>query len=342
MHVRESAPLITVIVPVYKVEHYLRQCIESVAGQTHSHLEIFLINDGSPDGSAAICEEYAQLDPRVRVIHQQNQGLSAARNTGLDAATGVYIAFVDSDDWLEPDMLESLLDGLLWHGADIAGCTPIPEVEDGTAIQFPSLSVDASALLLDREEALEELLRDQRLRNFSWSYLYRADLFRGVRFPAGKRFEDVHTTYQLFMKASTIVALPIAKYHYRIRAGSITQAGGLGLLVDRYDAIRARQEVLGGRYPRLMHNLIAQRFTLVPQVWKAAARSDPEILMSYRAALDEMACFVAANREGIIEGKGYGRAGRVLVWLCAYPRPWAYECAAWLQATLAAFYRRAG
>jgi len=328
-----------VIIPVYKVEQYLRQCVDSLVGQTHGHLEILLINDGSPDGCAAICDDYARRDSRVRVMHRQNQGLSAARNVGLDAAAGEYIAFVDSDDWVEPDMLEALLGGLLEHGADIAGCAPIPEVEDGIAVQFPSLGGGAVALRLDREEALEELLRDRRLRNFSWSYLYRADLFRDVRFPHGKRFEDVQTTYRLFMKASIIVALPIAKYHYRIRRGSITQAGGLGMLVDRYDAVKARQMDLGRCYPKLMQDLTAQRFTLVPQVWQAAARSDPELVASYCAAMEEMARFTAANRDRIVAARGYGRAARVLVWLCARSRPWAYRCAAMFQSGLSAFYR---
>lgn len=334
-----AAPLISVVIPVYKVEPFLRQCLDSVLAQTHSHLEILLVDDGSPDGCPSICEDYARRDPRVRVIHQRNQGLSAARNTGLDAATGEYVAFVDSDDWAEPDMLEALLRGLLQHGADVAGCAPIPEVEDGIAVQFPRLASGATALRLDREEALAELLRDRRLRNFSWSYLYRAALFRGVRFPAGKRFEDVHTTYRLFMQAGSIVALPIAKYHYRIRAGSITQAGDLGLLVDQYDAIRARQETLGRCYPRFVQDLMAQRFTLVPQVWEAAARSDPEVLARYRASLEEMARFTAANRDRIVAAKGYGRAGKVLVWLCSHSRPWAYRFSAWFQALLSAAYR---
>ncbi len=341
MHEQAHIPLISVIIPVYKVEQYLRRCVDSVAGQTHGNLEILMINDGSPDGSAAICEEYAQQDSRVRVIHQQNQGLSAARNTGLDAATGEYVAFVDSDDWIELDMLAALLAGLLEHGADIAGCAPIPEVEDGIAVQFPSLRSDATALLLGREDALVELLRDQRLRNFSWSYLYRADLFGGVRFPHGKRFEDIHTTYQLFMRASAVVSLPLAKYHYRIRKGSITQGGGLGILVDQYDAIKARQECLGRCYPRLMQGLLAQRFTLVPQVWRAAAHCDPEMLARYRPALEEMARFTVENRDRIIAGKGYGRAGRVLVWMCSHPRPWWYVSAALLQVALSVLYQHA-
>lgn len=338
MREREHTPLVSVIIPIYRVERYLRQCIDSVVGQTHSLLEILLIDDGSPDGSAAICEEYARRDLRVRVIRQENQGLSAARNTGLDAASGDFIAFVDSDDWIEPDMLEALLGGLLEHGADIAGCAPIPEVEAGIAVHFPSLRSDASALLLNREEALEELLRDQRLRDFSWSYLYRAGLFCGIRFPHDKRFEDVHTTYQLFMKASAIVALPIAKYHYRIRKGSFTQAGGLGVLVDQYEAVKARQESLGRHYPSFMPALTAQRFSIVPAVWQSAAQSPPDVLARYRAALEEMARFAAANRDRIVAAKGYGRAGRLLVWLCSRPRPWAYRSAAMLQALLSARY----
>jgi GT2 family glycosyltransferase len=339
MEGQAHAPLISVIIPVYKVERYLRQCVDSVVAQTHRRLEVLLIDDGSPDSCGSICEEYALRDPRVRVIHQQNQGLSAARNTGLNVATGDYIAFVDSDDWVEPDMLEALLKGLLEHGADIAGCAPIPEVEDGIAVPFPSLPDDGQALLLNREEALEELLRDRRVRNFSWSYLYRALLFRDVRFPHGKRFEDVHTTYRLFMQATRVVALPIAKYHYRIREGSITQAGGLGLLVERYEAVKARQETLGQHHPRLMQNLMAQRFALVLQVWQAAAASEGEVLARHRATLREMAHFTAANRHRIIAAKGYGRAQRALVWLCSHPRRWAHQSVALFLAALSALYR---
>lgn len=335
----EDAPLISVIVPVYNVERYLRQGIDSILGQTHRSLEILLVDDGSPDGCPAICDDYARQDARVRVIHQANQGLSAARNSGLDAATGDFIAFVDSDDWIESDMLASLLNGLRKHDADIAGCLPIPEIEDGITVHFPLESPD-SPVRLDRVSALQELLRDRRLRNFSWSYLYRAKVFDGVRFPNGKRFEDIHTTYRTFMRAHHVVAMPFAKYHYRIRKGSITQAGGLGGLIDQYEALKARQEVLAAHFPQFADELLAQRFTLVPAAWRAASVCDAATRSIHQPALADMARFTADHRHHIVAAKGYGKAERLLVWLCAHATPWSYAAAAKLQDVLAARSRR--
>lgn len=338
MTVDKDVPLISVIVPVYRVEPYLRQCVDSILSQTHSHLEILLVDDGSPDGCPAICDGYARLDARVRVIHQENQGLSAARNTGLDIASGEFISFVDSDDWIEPDMIQTLLNGIREHDADIASCMPIPEIEDGIDIQFP-LEAPTSALRLERRAALQELLRDRLLRNFSWSYLYRAEVFHGLRFPIDKRFEDIHTTYRAFMRARQVVALPVSKYHYRIRQGSITQTGGLGRLIDQYDALKARQNMLSAYYPDLSDTLLAQRFTLVPAAWSAAAHCDAATRSSYRSALEEMARFTANNQQRILTAKGYGRAGRLLVWLCTHASPWAYRAASSLQSGLAAHYK---
>lgn len=334
-------PLVTVVVPVYKVEKYLETCVQSILAQTHQRLEVLLIDDGSPDGSPAICDRLAQQDGRIRVIHQHNQGLSVARNTGLDAAAGEFVAFVDSDDWIEPDMIEVLLKGLVEHGADLAAVMPIPEVEDGISVAFPHVSHDGSPKVYGREEALEELLRDQRLRNFAWSYLYRASLFEGIRFPAGQRFEDIHTTYRIFLKCSAIVALPVAKYHYRIRRGSITQAGGIGGLIEQYEAHRARHEAIVSRYPRFRPKLLAQQFALILQTWCAAGRVDRGELDGHRDALQAMAGFAAAHRSDIIAAEGYGRAGRLLVWFCANRRGWAYRAAWLLLKILDAVNRRA-
>ena len=340
MYASQPPPLVTVVVPVYKVEQYLEACVQSILAQTHQRLEVLLIDDGSPDGSPAICDRLAQHDGRIRVIHQTNQGLSAARNTGLDAANGEFIAFVDSDDWIEPDMVEVMLRGLVDHGADLASVMPIPEIEDGLSAAFPRVDHDGVAKTYDREAALEALLQDQRLRNFAWSYLYRTRLFDGVRFPPGRRFEDIHTTYRIFLKCKVVVSLPLAKYHYRIRAGSITQAGGIGGLIEQYEALQARREVLASRYPRLRPKLLAQQFTLIPQVWLAAGRIDRRARDRWRNALQAMATFVSLHRDDIVAAVGFGRAGRVLVRLCSIQRFWAYRATAFLLVAMHAASRK--
>ena len=146
---------ISVVVPVYKVEPYLRKCLDSIVNQTYRDLEIILIDDGSPDNCGRICDEYAERDARIRVVHQENSGLSAARNAGLKLVSGSYIGFVDSDDWIEPDMYSYLLGNALEYQADIAVCSRTEQHMDRTVFRgFPGLEV------LERESALEYLLKN--------------------------------------------------------------------------------------------------------------------------------------------------------------------------------------
>ena len=148
-----SSPKISIIVPIYRVEPYLPRCLDSIVGQTYRHLEIILIDDGSPDGCGAICDDYAARDGRIRVIHQPNQGVSAARNAGLDAATGEWIGWVDGDDWIELDMYEYLLEGVLGAGADIAVCGRWEEYRGRRVFRGWEKEIS-----LDTEQALRALL----------------------------------------------------------------------------------------------------------------------------------------------------------------------------------------
>jgi hypothetical protein len=142
------------------------------------------------------------------------------------------------------------------------------------------------------------------------------------------------------MRAHRVVAMPFAKYHYRIRKGSITQSGGLSGLIDQYDALKARQDELSAHFPQFADELLAQRFTLVPAVWRAAAGCDAATLSVHHAALAEMADFTSGNQHRIVTAKGYGKAERLLVWLCTHAQPWAYAVAARWQDVLAARARR--
>lgn len=227
-------PKISVIVPVYKVEQYLPRCLDSILAQTYEHLEIICVNDGSPDDSLAILERYAARDARIKVISRENGGLSAARNTGLDAATGELIAFVDSDDFLLPTMVETLLRALEAHCADIVNCqfNHYRSAED-----IAPRGYDHAPLVCETMQALRLLLADKQVTNHVWRNLYKAKLFGDIRFPVGKFFEDIVVTPQIFAKAENVVFLSEALYQYRENRNSITQSPSQNQRKDYFEAI---------------------------------------------------------------------------------------------------------
>ena len=193
-----NRPLISVIIPVYEVEAFLHKCIDSVIGQTYRELEIILVDDGSPDNCGDVCDEYAAVDSRIKVIHKQNGGLSDARNAGLDAASGEFIGFVDSDDHIEPDMFECLYQALYTSGSDISICNHIIDNEITGNMTSAAGPESESSLRMTQKEALSVLIDDLIIRNYMWNKLYRASLFEGLRFPAVKVFEDTVMQYRLF------------------------------------------------------------------------------------------------------------------------------------------------
>ncbi len=237
--------LITVIVPIYKVEKYIRKCIDSILGQTYANLEIFLVDDGSPDNCGIICDEYAQRDERIIVIHKENGGLSSARNVAIDVAKGQYIMFVDSDDWVEPNFCEKSLEIALKMKVDIV------------AFGFENVFLDKkcdtkrvekrftkNARILDSSEAIRHLiLRDDIILNFAWNKIYKRGLFEGIRYPQGFYFEDNAVTYKLINKARIIYVSDAVLYNYVIRKDSIS---GIWFnhksIMDRYIIWKKRLE----------------------------------------------------------------------------------------------------
>jgi len=233
---KEKEKLISVVVPIYNAERYLTKCLDSLTGQTHRHLEIILVDDGSTDKSGDICDRYATADRRIKVIHRKNGGISAARNSGLDIATGNYFGFADSDDWLEPDMYQFLLDDLTRVRADIAVCGFF-RVHD--QIESPN-DRSHTRRVLDRNEALELLLRDRLLQNYYWCKLYKRELFDGIRMPEGKTFEDAYTQHLIFEKARRVVLHNVPKYHYLLRGDSISGIAPGFLNKDCHEAFYER------------------------------------------------------------------------------------------------------
>lgn len=217
----EKTALISVIVPVYKVEAYLPKCVDSILNQTFQNLEILLVDDGSPDNCGRICDAYAEKDPRIRVIHKENGGLSSARNVGLDAATGEYIGFVDSDDWIEPEMYAQMLAVLEKHDAQMV-CAGRYDVDEETGAKTVGLCPAKEECISGEEFAGRVFLWDH-CDSSAWDKLYRRELLQGFRYPEGRVCEDVPVTYRLALNAQRVALCDKPLYNYYHRTGSISK-----------------------------------------------------------------------------------------------------------------------
>lgn len=267
--ITQETPLVSIIVPVYQVKEYISECVESLLAQTYTNLEILLVDDGSTDGSGEICDEYAAKNSRVRVVHQGNQGLSAARNTGIEIAKGEYLAFVDSDDVVMPAFIETLYELLGKYQADIAACAFIKcPTENLGRVKNKLSSMEAGSGEYDsadnrlmarcrraeREELCmtsEQMLRQwhgkyKKWETIAWNKLYRRQIFGGirevpsVRFPAGRRHEDVLTSHLFTANAGRVAITATPLYLYRERPGSITDRRVM--MGFRSENLRAQRE----------------------------------------------------------------------------------------------------
>ena len=227
--------MISVIVPVYNVEPYLRKCLDSIKNQTYKDMEILIVDDGSTDGSGDICDEY-KADKRVRVFHTENRGLSCARNVGLDNAKGDWIGFVDSDDWIEPEMYEMLLKGAEETGADIVECGIFMEYTTRT-LQCPTIQGTVC-----ETEAIEALIR-RKIKNQVWNKIWKEECFADIRFPEGRNYEDITVVYKIVRKAS-VTGINGEYYHWRQRASSISHRYTKQDLEDSWNAYKKRYDDL--------------------------------------------------------------------------------------------------
>lgn len=210
-------PLISVIVPIYKVEPYIHRCVDSILNQTYSNLEIILVDDGSPDNCGKICDEYAKKDYRIVVIHRENGGLSAARNSGLDICNGEYIGFVDSDDFICPEMYEQLYNDIVKYGTKLAFChTNVYR----NGIIIPKDYGEGSECFT-KEYVMRRALTESIWWS-AWTKLYHRSLFNNIRFPEGKTNEDLAIMMRIYDQCDKIVINYNKLHNYWIREGSIT------------------------------------------------------------------------------------------------------------------------
>ena len=226
---------ISVIVPVYKVEAFLNRCVQSIVDQSYKNLEIILVDDGSPDNCPTMCDTWAEKDSRVKVIHQKNGGLSDARNAGMAIATGELMGFIDSDDWIAPDMYQHLHDLLDADGTDIAACGVEMVWEDGTPSR---LLTKSGCCVLKQEEAMRAIIEESWLKQPVWHKLYKTALIRDILFPVGKYHEDVFWSYQAVGRAQKVSVSDKLGYYYAQRSGSIM---GEGYSLKRLDAVEAKK-----------------------------------------------------------------------------------------------------
>ena len=239
-------PLVSVIVPIYNVEAYLRRCVDSILNQTYINLEIFLVDDGATDGCPLICDEYAAKDSRIKVIHKKNGGLSDARNVAIDVMTGEYVLFIDSDDYVHHAIVEVLYRSLQEHKSDISIASH-GDIFNEDVLDLSSKQ-DNTVTTFSAKDGLETMLYQRDITTSAWGKLYKAELFSdGIRYPKGKLCEDLDTTYKLFAKSDKIVLNSAKLYYYLQRDDSIIKssfkpgrADALKFAEDQLDFVRAR------------------------------------------------------------------------------------------------------
>jgi len=210
--------LISIIIPIYNVEHYLEKCIDSVLSQSYYNLEIILVDDGSPDDSGRICDRYADKDDRIIVIHKQNGGLSDARNVALNIVSGVYVTFIDSDDYVARDYIESLYLPLKKFDSEISISRFQPFLEN----KIPMMNLNKlHCEVYGPYVVLEKMFYQDNIDCCAWAKMYKSDLFDDIRFPKGILYEDLATTYKLLLHATRIVMITKCNYFYLLRNSSI-------------------------------------------------------------------------------------------------------------------------
>lgn len=255
-------PLVSVIIPVYNVKPYLREALNSVIEQNYKRMEIIIVDDGSTDGSENICDEYIS-DPRVLVIHQENQGLSGARNTGLSLFKGDYLCFLDPDDAYHPAFIERLLENALSTNSEMVACKYIVQRTTGEIStdnrkitqSFPRLASGTYS----REEALRNLVEGD-LNVFVWNKLYKGNLWNSIRFPQGHNYEDIDATYQFVDACRTISMIDEVLYFYRDRNGSITHNYSDKNIRDWIQASFRLEEFVLAHHPGIFSDTLVERY----------------------------------------------------------------------------------
>lgn len=243
----QQNPLVSIIIPIYNVEQYLDRCVASVRCQTYRNLEILLVDDGSPDRCGAMCDAYAQEDERIRALHKKNGGQSDARNVGIEASTGDYVAFIDSDDFIEPDMIETLLRLIEQYHADFSSCGVANCYQDKTTLQCKTMEEGC----VDGETAFGYILEGKRIAGSMCNKLLDRRLLQNLRFPLGHIYEDAMFIADLMPLVQKVAYTTQPKYYYYHRAGSSTTSRFKSRDMDAILAYDKTRQVVRKQFPSL-------------------------------------------------------------------------------------------
>lgn len=255
-------PLISIIVPVYNVEEYLPRCVESILAQTYKNLEIILVDDGSTDHCGSICDAYKEKDSRIKVIHKPNGGLSDARNAGLDQMSGEYVTCIDSDDFVSPFFVSNLWEALETNHCDIASSWFI-EYHSAQIVPASQIVDVRKVEILTKNEYFERLLYQDGVEISAWGKLYKSSFFKNVKYPVGKLYEDVPTTYKLIEQAKKIAVIPNIDYYYYQRENSIAQSKFSIRKMDAIYNMRIFGNFIQENYPELMDAFKCRYFSTI-------------------------------------------------------------------------------
>lgn len=263
----KELPLVSVIVPVYNVQDYLAECINSIIRQNYTHFELLLVDDGSTDNSGMLCEQYRKKDNRIKVIHKKNGGLSDARNYGIDKALGEYLTFIDSDDYVSEIYLNALVNTAIHNNADIVQVEFTREKN-----RLASKSAFGNKIY-NPTEALKSMLTLQRVQVNAWAKLYHAKLFDGVRYPVGKINEDNLTTYKTLIRANKVVCCSDYLYYYRVNPAGIMNSQ---FNEKRFDILNAPDETaafLGSQSSQFKEELEYYRMRIAMRLYNECLKS---------------------------------------------------------------------
>lgn len=263
---RNNSPLISVIVPIFNVELYLKRCVDSIINQTYTNLEILLIDDGSTDESPCICDQYASEDYRIKVVHKANGGLSDARNAGLDIMKGEYVTCIDSDDFVSPYYVENLYDALITTNCDMACSWFVDYYEGDIEPLYRKLDIK-EVVKLNRVESYRKMLYQDGIEVSACSKLYKSKSFENIRFPKGKLYEDVATTYKLIERAESVAVIPNVDYCYFQRIGSIAKAKFNMRKLDAIVHMGELKDFIIENYPELNKAACCRYFSTVCNIF---------------------------------------------------------------------------
>ena len=312
---------ITVIVPVYNVENYLRKCLDSIMVQTYKNIEIIVVNDGSTDTSGEICKEFSGMDHRIIYIEQENAGLSAARNTGLNNMSGDYVTFVDSDDWIEQDYIETLYKKIVEYQADIAVGNYYSYNEDEETYYFHIYGNSYYEKVYDNISIFENLYESQEMKSFAlisaWGKLYKAKLFDYLRFDKGKLGEDGYFNQKMYLSVNKVVYLNKGLYAYRQRSGSITKTWTEKWMHALVDAMSERITLLANMgYPLEKHLAVYRQMLEVSLAnGQASGLSDTATYKEFemkRTLLNQLSIQEQKEKKAIVLAANYAYVEQVM------------------------------